>query len=490
MPDHIAVVPSILETDAATVLKRIGRLPARCSLVEIRADSLSSDDLSRVVARCGRDAVVTIRTKQEGGSFIGSESERLDLLMAGLHTGAAYVDLPIDSPAAVQGLVPRERLILSWHGNHREHGPLSTILSRMTSIGAALYKMVPLAMGVECLQEIREFLKEVPPGGPAVICFAAGRYGAQSRILAPSWGSRWTFGFPPGGRPTAEGQFPAADLLDIYNVPAIGGQTRIFGLLGRDLAGSPSPAMHNAAFRDLGMDARYLPMAVDSMRDFELLSDPDGPVGAEGFGVTMPFKGEAAARCTELDPWSTAAGAVNTLVQAADGWHGRNSDAMAIRMLVGSVLSPRNRRVLVYGAGGIARGATVVLRDAGALVTMVGRNPDRVRQVAGELGVESVPDWPDRFPADILVNATPAGRDGQDWPDACRLPAKLVLDAPYSRTETDLVRKARKAGLAVISGKDLILAQAVSQFNLLTGRQPMREVMAAAMGRWFERDPA
>ncbi len=490
MPEHTAVIPSILESDAETVLKRIGRLPGRCSLVEIRGDFLSSKDLSRVVARCGREVVVTVRMKQEGGSFPGSESERKDLLLTGLQAGAAYADVPVDSPAAVQGLVPRERLILSWHGNRRESDPLPKILSRMRAMGAALYKLVPLATGVECLQAIRDFLQEISPGGPAVICFAAGRYGAQSRILAPSWGSRWTFGYPPGGEPTAEGQFPAADLLEIYDVQAIGSRTRIFGLLGRDLAGSPSPAMHNAAFRDLGLDARYLPMAVDSMRDLEVLSAPDGPVGAEGFGVTMPFKGEAAARSADLDRWSAAAGAVNTLVQTAGGWHGRNTDAMAIQRLVGSVLSPRDRRVLVYGAGGLARGAVVVLRDAGALVTLYGRNPDRVRQVAAELGVDAVPAWPDRVGADILVNATPAGRDGQDWPAAWRLPAKLVLDASYGRKETDLVRKAREAGLAVVSGKDLILAQAVDQFHLLAGSPPRQEVMAAALERWFAGDPA
>ncbi len=490
MQDHTAVVPSILEQDGVTVLERIRRLPDRCTLVEIRADHLSPDDLSRVVAHSGRELVVTVRRVQDGGAFSGAESERWHLLQAGLAAGAAYVDLEIDSPAAAERLVPRERLVLSWHGEGPGLEPLPSILSRMTASGAALYKLVPKAAQVSDLTAIRDFLKSIPDGGPAVICFAAGRFGALSRILAPSWGSRWTIGFPPGGRETGEGQFPVSDLLETYDVKAIGDRTRIFGLLGSDLGESPSPAMHNAALRDLGIEARYLPMEIDRIRDLAFLSDSEGPIKAVGFGVTMPFKEEAAALCTDQDHGGLAAGAVNTLVAAAGGWQGHNTDATAIRRLVGSLLQPRNCRALVHGAGGTARTAATVLRDSGAVVSMLGRNPVRVRQVAGELGIEVAGDWNESGSADIFVNATPVGRDGEDWPHDRALPAKLVLDAAYGRSETDLVRKARESGLAVISGREMILAQAVDQFRMLTGRQARQEVMVHALESWFKRDPA
>ncbi|MBD3868452.1 MAG: type I 3-dehydroquinate dehydratase [Acidobacteria bacterium] len=490
MPDHGTVVPSILEPDRAGAEARIRMLPRRCALAEIRADLLSVDDLRRVVSSCRRKTIVTARRKQDGGAFTGTETERRELLLAGLHAGADYVDLEIDSSMAAEKPVPPERLILSWHGESGDTNSLQAMLARMISLGAALYKLVPHASQVGDLSPIRSFLKDIDPGGPAVICFASGSRGALSRILAPSWGSRWTIGFPPGARETAKGQFPVSDLLEIYDVDSIGKETRLFGLLGSDIQGSPSPSMHNAALRSLGIDARYLPMETDRFQDLNLLADPAGPVGAAGFGVTMPFKEDAAGLSCELDRSGRVAGAVNTLVPSGNGWKGHNTDAMAIRRLVDSLLPPGKRRVLIHGAGGTARTAAAVFRAAGDTVTMIGRSWNRVRQAAGELGVASTPDWPEPGAMDILVNATPEGAAGEPWPDHRPLPGELVLDAPYGARETDLVLKAGKCGLAVLSGRDLILAQAVEQFRLLTGLQAPEKVMADALERWFDRDPA
>ena len=490
MPDHTAVVPSIMEQDAARVEDRSRLLPAACALIEIRADLLSAADLTRVVQQCDRRLIVTVRMERDGGLFQGTESERDQLLMAGLHAGATFVDLEIDSRAAARGLIPRQRLVLSWHGDSGRSDPLPAILSRMTTLGAAFYKLVPHVSRAGELALVRDFLKATPAAGPAVICVAAGRQGALSRILAPSWGSRWTIGSPPGGRATGEGQFPVADLLEIYDVDTIGADTRIFGLIGKELAGSPSPAMHNAAFRNLGIDARYLPMEINHFQDLKDLTDPDGPIGVSGYGVTMPFKEAAFGLAVDLDRPARAAGAVNTLVSGPGGWHGRNTDAVAIRTLVDSVLPARRRRVLIHGAGGTARTAAAVFRESGDQVTMVGRNAKRVRQVAEEIGVGAAADWDEAGAADILVNATPEGRDGALWPPGRLLPAELVLDAPYGSRETDLVLKARRCGLEVVSGREWILAQAEEQFRLLTGRQAPGTVMAEALGRWFAMDPA
>lgn len=490
MPDPSRVVPSILEPDATGAESRIRMLPSLCSLVEIRADGLSRDDLRRVVTSCDRETIVTVRREQDGGLFEGTESERRDLLLAGLHAGAAYVDIEIDSPLAGDKQVDPGRLILSWHGRSRDPISLRAILSRMTAQGAAMYKLVPHAAGLEDLSAIRNFLGGLEGDGLAVTCFASGPRGALSRILALSWGSRWTIGFPSGAPATAPGQLPVSDLLEIYDVETIGKKTRLFGLLGNDLQGSPSPAMHNAALRTLGIDARYLPMETDRFQDLGLLAEPAGPVGAERFGITMPFKTDGAALCVDLDQAGRAAGAVNTLIPAGDGWQGHNTDATAIRRLVDSVLAPRKRSVLIHGAGGTARTAATVFQDAGDRVSLIGRNRSRVQELADELGVGSLPDWSLAAAADILVNATPEGAGGEKWPDHRALPTELVLDAPYGPQDTDLVGKARGSGLTVLSGRDWILAQAVDQFRLLTGHQAPEQVMADALKGWFARDPA
>jgi len=453
MPVPKSVVPSILEPDAAGVEARIRTLPDRCSLVEIRADLLSPDDLGRVVTGCGKDVIVTARREQDGGRFTGSESERQSLLLSGLHAGAAFVDLEIDSPAAGEHSIPQERLVLSWHGDDCREEELQQVLSRMTSQGAARYKLVPRATRTEDLVHVYRFLNRLPVGSPAVACFASGPRGTPSRILALSWGSCWTLGFPPGGQGTAPGQLPVLDLLDIYDVTSIGKGTRLFGLLGNDLAGSPSPAMHNAALQALDLDSRYLAMETDRFEDLAILAEPHGPFSVAGFGVTMPFKEHAAGIAVGKDRFAREAGAVNTLVPAQAGWQGHNTDATAIRQLISATLAPRVRQVLIYGAGGTARTAAAVFRAAGDKVTLLGRDHSRVQQVAGELGVEAASSWPAAGEADILVNATPEGGRGEPWSGDRPLPGELVLDAPYGAVATDLVRKARDQGLDAGSGR-------------------------------------
>lgn len=490
MPVSKAVVPSILEPGTAPALDRIQDLPGDLTLVEIRGDRMSAEDLAAAVSRTDRDVVVTIRRAGHGGFFPGSEEDRIRHLQAGLQAGATYVDLDIGTTAATDRRFRQEQLVLSWHGDGTDLRELQEVLSRMRSIGAARFKLVPRADHLSDLATIRGFLSGLPDEGTPVICFASGRYGPLSRLLALSWGSCWTFGFPCGGENTADGQFTVSELTEIYGVTSIGEATQRFGLIGSRLAGSPSPAMHNAALQDLGLNARYLPMEIDRFQDLAILADPAGPVCSDGFGVTMPFKEEAAALAVELDPDGAAAGAVNTLVPAPGGWKGFNTDASAMRRLLNPALLEAGCRAVVYGAGGTARTAAVVLRQQGAEVHLVGRRPDRVRQVAGELGVGAIAGWTSAPPAHVLVNATPYGREGESWPARRRLPSKLVLDAPYGRSETDLVRKARQAGVVAVSGREMILAQAMDQFRLLTGRHPRREVMSDALERWFARDPA
>ena len=133
------------------------------------------------------------------------------------------------------------------------------------------------------------------------------------------------------------------------------------------------------------------------------------------------------------------------------------------------------------GNGGAARGAIFALRDKGVRVTLTGRNPSRVRRLARDCGVESIDRkrLQDQY-FDILIQSTPLGM----FPDinGCffedRIPADLVFDMVYNPLETRLLKMARGAGKATISGLEMFLEQAAAQFELWTGetapRGPMR----------------
>jgi 3-dehydroquinate dehydratase / shikimate dehydrogenase len=142
-----------------------------------------------------------------------------------------------------------------------------------------------------------------------------------------------------------------------------------------------------------------------------------------------------------------------------------------------------NASVLIVGNGGAARSAACALSDAGARITLVGRNADRVRSLAKICGAEALlaEQLPERY-FDALVHATPLGM----YPHAgeCffngRIPADVVFDMVYNPLETELLRRAREQGKTVIRGMQMFLEQAVRQFETWTGEPAPRSQMEKA----------
>ena len=481
------IVVSVLERTVSTAAALVERPPAGCGLVEIRADRFGAADVAALVPRCPLPTVVTARRPEDGGEFRGSEEERRALLLAALQAGADFVDVEWGSPVAglLRGPVAG-RGILSHHGGPCSVDRLRDLRRAMAAEPAARLKIVPVAGRIGDLGAIRDVLAE--RGGPPLACFATGRAGVLSRLLALRWGSWGTYGAVSTGRETAAGQLTVADLEDRFGVRSIGPRTVLHGLVGRDLEWSPSPAMHAVGYRSAGLDARYLPVELDRFDDVDALLDRDGPIGLAGFGVTVPYKVSARGRCTDVDDWAEATGAVNTVVPRGDVWSGFNTDAEAARRLLGPLGSLSGRRALVLGAGGTARSMAVVLRSLGASVALCNRDPGRARAVASEIGAEVVP-WSERhgIRPDVLVQATPLGRSGETAVERNGLPGLAVLDAAYGPEPTPLVRSARHAGLPTVDGLDLLVAQGVLQFRHLTGHVAQEPEFRDAAERFLRR---
>lgn len=256
-------------------------------------------------------------------------------------------------------------------------------------------------------------------------------------------------------------------------------------LLGHPVSHSLSPAMHNAAFRSLGLPHRYealdvtadaLPGAVDRIRSGDLL----------GANVTVPHK-ESVLKLVDIWDGPTAEiGAVNTLSRMADGRIlGSNTDGVGFAYATRD-LALAGARVLILGAGGAARAVITVLAASGAQVTMANRTADRARALARTVGSEpAVIDWDARRDlknVDIVVNATPLGLHGEDPLDGVPLPPGLVVvDLVPMASPTTLVKRGRAAGAIVVDGMPMLLQQAVSSFRIWTGRDAPVDVMRAAL---------
>lgn len=245
--------------------------------------------------------------------------------------------------------------------------------------------------------------------------------------------------------------------------------TALVTLLGHRIAYSASPAMLNAAFAAMGIDARYelrdisaeeLPTAVAELRSGDAL----------GANVTQPHKVEALDLVDDVAPEVDRVGALNTIVRHGDRLVGHNTDVTAIAERL-AALAPDPWQAVVLGAGGASRAVVIALTDAGAQgVNVVSRF-----------------DW-HRIPellvrADLLVNATPIGTAAAESPIPAELlrPDLRVLDLVYRPSPTRLVREARASGGFAEDGAGVLLAQAAASFELWTGRPAPLPVMRRAL---------
>ena len=239
-------------------------------------------------------------------------------------------------------------------------------------------------------------------------------------------------------------------------------------------------AIHNAAYRALGLDYCYVAFGVD---DSAAAARAMRTLGIRGFGVTMPHKVEIMPHLDRIDAVAAEIGAVNTIVNDDGVLTGLNVDWLgAVRALEERGVRLEGARASVVGAGGAARAVAFGLRRRGATVSIFNRTPERGRRLAGELGV--------RFggalgalsaDCDILVHATSAGYTTQ--PGLCVVPAEVltgdqvVFDVVAEPLPTPLQRRAEAAGCVVIPGYRMRLHQAAAQFQLYTGQDPPLEVM-------------
>jgi 3-dehydroquinate dehydratase/shikimate dehydrogenase len=447
---------------------------ADADLIELRVDTVADPNAAAALEGRRTPVIFTCRPAWEGGQYKGSEEERRRLLGEAQQLGAEYVD--VEWKAGFTELLDRREgqgVVLSMHDFG---GVPSDLKARAASMRATRAEVIKLAVMAHRLGDWLPLwsLGRVSTGPMALV--AMGEAGLASRILASRFGSCWTY----AGDGVAPGQLSFASLRDEFSVRRVTEQTVVYGVVGRPVTHSVSPAMHNAAFKAAGIDAVYVPFAAADFEDFLQCAHTLGVAGAS---VTAPFKVEAFARAAECDAVSRRIQSVNTLRRSGDRWIGSNTDVAGFLEPLQARMSVRGARVTILGAGGAARAAAEALGTAGAHVSIAVRRQNRAEEIAALVGC-SVSDWPPRPHSwDILVNATPVGTAPAVEETPCpevAFTGQLVYDLVYNPLETLLLRDARAAGCRTLGGLDMLVAQAQRQFEWWTGIKPSERVMRGA----------
>ena len=451
-------------------------------LVELRLDATCDPDPAGALEGRRHPVIVTCRARWEGGHFAGSEEERQALLWRAWELGAEYVDVEHAAGFAPSLLAQTggRRVVLSVHDFEGVPHDLPARVTAMCGAGAEVVKVAVTTARLTDALEVFDLGRRLADRN--FVAIGMGTAGLATRVLAARVGSSWTY----AGSAWAPGQLTAERLCDEFRFRSLTPDTAVYGVVGRPIAHSVSPAMHNAAFRVEGLDAVYLPLEAADADDVLAFADA---LDLRGASVTAPFKVDLAARIP-LDDEARAVGALNTLVRSGAGWRGTNTDLHGLLAPLRSRLEPARTRAAVLGGGGAARAAACALRREGADVTVHARRRGQADAIAAALDVRAA-DWPPiRGSWDLLVNATPVGTaprvDDTPWPDA-HFDGRLVYDLVYNPRETRLLREAAAAGLETLGGLEMLVAQAQRQFLLWTGRLPDGGVMRAAAERALTR---
>jgi shikimate dehydrogenase len=252
------------------------------------------------------------------------------------------------------------------------------------------------------------------------------------------------------------------------------------------LAARPSnigTRFHNYLYDQLGLDFIYKAFTTT---DIDAAIGGVRALGIRGCSVSMPFKEAVIGLVDNVEPSARAIHSVNTIVNDDGRLTASNTDYLAVQRLIDDYQLDSSDTVLIRGSGGMASAVGAAFRDSGFHSgVVVARNPDAGRALAGGLGYDYASELGTRT-APIIVNVTPIGMAGgaeeseAAFGDATIAKARTVFDVVALPSETPLIKAARAAGVAVITGAEVIALQAAEQFERYTGVRPTAEQVAQA----------
>ena len=268
---------------------------------------------------------------------------------------------------------------------------------------------------------------------------------------------------------------------------------------GQPIAENPTQVMVEAAYRHHNLDWRYLTIEVGP-DDLEDAVKGAKVMGFQGFNCTIPHKVKVIDYLDGLGESASLMGAVNCVVRKDGKWIGENTDGKGFVSSLRELTDPKDKSVVIFGAGGAARAIGVEVALAGAsAITIVNRSAGRGEELTSLLDdklpvhANFVP-WDKTFvlPAgtDVLINATSIGL----FPDVdARLDFELeslsaetvVADVIPNPPTTNLVRDARGKGCKVIDGLGMLVNQGVIGIRHWTGVDPDPKVMRTALEEVF-----
>jgi shikimate dehydrogenase len=269
--------------------------------------------------------------------------------------------------------------------------------------------------------------------------------------------------------------------------------TQLCAVIGNPVSHSLSPAIHNRAFQELGLDFVYLAFRVEDVKS--AVAGMRALENFRGLSVTIPHKVAIIQHLDEIAEVDEQIGSINTVVSEGGRLRGFGSDGPGARQaLVDAGVEVAGAPVLILGSGGAARaiGFDLAHHAAPSSLVILGVIEDELEALVRDLREKTGVDTTGELLTDrslekriaesrVLIHATPVGMDPRE--DECLVPSELmhaelaVMDIVYNPYRTKLLERAEARGLATIPGIEMFVNQAVLQFEAWTGERAPKQVM-------------
>jgi len=476
-----ATLVATLTTVPSSTGVELSNLQDRVDWLEVRADIVGDLAAEWIHNYFKGKLLYSLRSRSHGGTFGGSLTERLDRLAKAARSYDLVEiedgDLSVDSWLTA---IPADKRVIAWHGDANSN--LEARFNKLATVPARFYRLVGAAKTIR--DELAPLVLLKSLGRSDLSAYSEGPLGFWTRLVAAHLGAPIVFG-AVSANPNSTVQPPITKLIDDYGLPLLGSVTRIYGIVGDKVGQSLSPRLHNAAYRAADCPALFVPFQADSFSEFwreaistRLCDDLGFPIA--GLTVTSPHKEAATLVAQNLSPIVRLSDGANVLLRDNGYWKAETTDTEVVSLINREANeSVRHKRAAVLGCGGAGRAVAAALIRSGIGVTLVNRTKERGQRASRLLDLPFVllKDFNSEG-YDLVVNATPVGRDDGDIPfDVDRLNSDAtVVDLVYGSKPTPLVTNSIGRVRQVIDGREVLLTQVRRQFELMTGQEMPRNV--------------
>ena len=468
----VTVTPKSRTLAKVDILNAAGR----GDIVEVCLDHLVKDpDFSDLLESRPKPILLSCRRPEEGGAFSGTDEERVQLLKRAIVAKPDYIELDVAAARQVKRFGEVKRVVSFTRLDRPESQPASLI----DEADAADADIVKFMWPTETIEDAWPLLALTAAKTKLpVVGLGIGPCGLTFSLLALRYGAPWVYAALEPGMEVCDGQSTLFELQERHRASTIGRGTSFVGITGHDEATLQAATAMNAAFAEVGRDARCLPMTIRSPKTLperleKLKIKTVLPVGGDGeLLASIATAGET--------------GRPDVLMRKAEGWTGfRTLGRAALKQLKKVYeIDWRRANVLVLGMSGLGETIARDLVAEGAMVSLCAQSEQSVAGLASELGCRTIPlKQLYNTLSDVVVIADDSlqmGTGRTEINPAYLRPTMTVLDVTSLPGLHPLGVEARERGCRLIDPGAIYALHLDAVFKTLTGA-PLPETARAML---------